>query len=61
MKKRGQPKKEVRRESLKLTIRPEIKALASTIAFKNNTSISREFENWILSLANQPDQLGSNK
>ena len=48
MKRRGQPKKEIKRESLKLTILPSVKELAGKLAFEQNKSISRLFEDLLL-------------
>ena len=48
MKNRGQPKKEIKRASLKLTILPKVKEVAEKLAFEQNKSISRLFEDLLL-------------
>jgi hypothetical protein len=45
--KRGQPKKEIKRTAVKLSLLPSIRAKGDRLAFLSNKSLSRLFEDLI--------------
>ena len=47
MKKRGQPKKEIRRTAVRLSLHPDTRAKGDKLAFADNKSLSRFLEDLI--------------
>lgn len=47
-KRRGQPKKEIKRNSVRLSLLPNIRDIGDKIAFSRNKSLSRYVEDLIL-------------